>query len=846
MMPDMKKHAKRIIPTVFLLLGIAFSLTSFLHSNQKRIARQNEEYIGELTIQRAISIDNVISENLTFIHSTAYLYGLSLTSPWADVAVIRDYEENTIFDYLRFVDESGDDYTSRGVMANLKGRAYIQAALSGETGVVSVPESEVTGERLVGFYSPVYFQERIIGVMVGFYQEEYIRSLLEYELYGYEGEGWLIDREGTVIGHTSEEGVEDFYSFLQEKPVQLSEMRARFQSGEAFSFTYPEEGGEAIAYAEPLNGQTWYLVRTFPAMATKDILRKANKDGRTLIASLVLCFLLYGAVMALEVIVDSKRLREENQNANDISTAVQGLFSNFISVDLRTKQYSYLIRDPALEKLPPKGDYSVLQDALSRAVPEDGMRKMVEEQFSVSALRASFAKQNRFSLRLHAPAGEGEWYTFNFVVLDREENLPARLMIISQDVTALHRKEEEEQRRLERALNAAEKASRAKTDFLFNMSHDLRTPMNAIMGYTHLSEREDITLEEMKDYVRKIDTSGRQLLALINDILEMSRIESGKMVLSPKLMDLVQAVEEMGEMFASQMEEKKITFSVDAIKVRHRFVSCDKHRLDRVLLNLLSNACKFTPQGGRVCLLVREIETQGDMGSYQLEVADSGIGMSEEFASRLFVAFERERTSTVSGISGTGLGLSITKSIVELMGGSISVKTKVGEGSRFVVSLCLPLLPEEEEKPSVSEKEEEEQKEEATQSAHLLLVEDNAINMEIAKMILEQLSFTLDTAVNGQEALEKVKEAGPGVYDAILMDIQMPVMDGYEATRQIRALSEARLAKIPIIAMTAKAFQEAKEAAKEAGMDGHIAKPLQVDTMLATIQEVLKRARGGV
>ncbi len=385
----------------------------------------------------------------------------------------------------------------------------------------------------------------------------------------------------------------------------------------------------------------------------------------------------------------------------------------------------------------------------------------------------------------------------------------------------------------------AEESSRAKTVFLSNMSHDIRTPMNAIIGYTNLAQREGNSPAEVRGYLTKIEASSQHLLALINDVLEMSRIESGKMDLEPVPVNLKKTFGEVRDMFATQMAEKDIDFVVDTSHVRQKHVLCDKNRLNRVLLNLLSNAYKFTPEGGNISVTVWEIGG-GPEGwcRYEIRVKDSGIGMTPEFAARVFEAFERERNSTVSGIQGTGLGMAITKSIVDLMGGTIEVSTAPGLGTEFIVGLTLEL-----QKEKTVEEEEETAQEEAMDftGMRLLLVEDNEINREIATMLLEEAGFLLDTAENGQEAVEKVSASTPGEFDAVLMDIQMPVMNGYEAARAIRALANPALSRIPIIAMTANAFTEDIKAAEEAGMNGHIAKPIDVPRMMATLSEVLRK-----
>ena len=396
----------------------------------------------------------------------------------------------------------------------------------------------------------------------------------------------------------------------------------------------------------------------------------------------------------------------------------------------------------------------------------------------------------------------------------------------------------------EREKIHAVESSLAKSRFLFNMSHDIRTPMNAIIGYTNLAKKEEDPART-REYLGKIESSSQHLLALINDILEMSRIESGKIELEILPVDLRALFDGMRDLFAEQMKEKNMDFQVHTGQVQNPYVWGDRKNLNRVLLNILSNAYKFIPAGGQITASLSETGGgENGYGSYEIRVQDSGIGMSREFAERIFNAFERERTSTVSGVEGTGLGMSITKSIIDLMGGSIEVITAPGAGTTIVIRLKLKIAGEKDftenrQETAESPKAAEPAGEDGFTGKRLLLVEDNMINMEIANMILTDAGFTVDTAENGKIALEKVSASEPGYYDAILMDIQMPVMDGYEAARAIRALPDKDLAKIPILAMTANAFKEDEQAALEAGMQAHVAKPVDIKLLKKTLASVL-------
>ncbi|MCR4708533.1 MAG: response regulator [Clostridiales bacterium] len=403
-----------------------------------------------------------------------------------------------------------------------------------------------------------------------------------------------------------------------------------------------------------------------------------------------------------------------------------------------------------------------------------------------------------------------------------------------------------ENEQLAAALLAAEEANHAKTRFLSNMSHDLRTPMNAILGYTHLGLREGAKEEEMRSCLEKIGRSGNQMLSVVNDVLEMSSIESGRLELVPEPVRLCRILHECCDMMEGEMERQGLTFTRDIADTRTQWVLCDGRRLSRVVLNLLSNACKYTKPGGSVQASLRITDDAEETVACEISVRDTGIGMSEGFARNLFDPFERERTAETEEIQGTGLGMAITKRIVDAMGGEIEVRTQQGEGTEFIVRLRLPRTEPGEDcgcphgsAADGNGAEGAENEAPSFRGLRLLLAEDNEINREMASMILSAEGFTVDTAENGRKAVDMLAAAPAGFYAVVLMDIQMPVMNGYEAARAIRALEDPEKAGIPVLAMTANAFREDVAAAEAAGMDGHIAKPLDVPKMMETLRCVL-------
>ena len=391
---------------------------------------------------------------------------------------------------------------------------------------------------------------------------------------------------------------------------------------------------------------------------------------------------------------------------------------------------------------------------------------------------------------------------------------------------------------VEAALEVAEKASKAKTDFLSNMSHDIRTPMNAIIGITTLMKNELHQPEKLAEHLAKLESSGQLLLGIINDILDMSRIESGKTTLNVEKMNLPQQVSQLDSIIRQQAGQRRQIFTINTL-VQHENVLADPNRLNQVLLNILSNAVKYTPTGGHIRLEVEELTHTEHYAKYRFVVQDDGIGMSEDYQKTLFDPFTREERSGTNKVQGTGLGMAITKSVIDLMGGSISVESATGKGTRFEVVLEFPIDTEADTVQKAQALPEEEETTSPLSGMKFLCAEDNAINAEILQMLLETKGASCTICPNGQEIVDAFASVKPGDYDMILMDVQMPVMDGLEATRRIRSGENPLGRTIPILAMTANAFLEDMQKSKEAGMDEHLSKPVDI----SALEQVVKRFR---
>ena len=392
---------------------------------------------------------------------------------------------------------------------------------------------------------------------------------------------------------------------------------------------------------------------------------------------------------------------------------------------------------------------------------------------------------------------------------------------------------------LEQALDLARSATQAKSDFLANMSHDIRTPMNAIIGFAGLLERNADNPSKVRDYITKITASGQHMQSLINDILDMSRIENGKMTLNESVFSLTEVLEEVNTVIQPQVMARKQIFVISSDEITQDIYIGDSARIRQILLNLLTNAVKYTPDGGHIELSVSETEKLTDnFAGLCFRVSDTGIGISEEYLDKIFDPFSRERNSTVSGIQGTGLGMSITRSLVDLMGGSIYAESRLGQGSVFTVNLHLKCGQDTEIRP-----EDNSGSSDSLEGINILIAEDTPMNVEIILDLLEMYGARCITAVNGREAFEKFEASSPGDIHIILMDIQMPVMDGYEATGKIRSCGHPDAELIPIIAMTANAFADDIQKCLDAGMDAHIAKPLNINKLNKMIREYVNLFR---
>ena len=531
-----------------------------------------------------------------------------------------------------------------------------------------------------------------------------------------------------------------------------------------------------------------------------------------------------------------KRSILQDQKRLCVINALGHAYTSISLVNLKTEEIEII---KASENMKPdqKGDI------LSKARREELTQQMIAEPFQEAyrefADRSTVAKrlEDRAALSFTVQMTDGKWLTMIIVPqgYDKDGKL-CTVLVANRDVTEEKEREIEQDKNLRNALAVAEHANRAKTAFLNNMSHDIRTPMNAVIGFTALATTHIDNKELVLDYLKKIHTSGEHLLSLINDILDMSRIESGSVQIEYTTVHLPDILQDLRTIIAGSVYSKKQKLHIDIQNVCHEDIITDKLRLMQVLLNIIGNAVKFTPMGGMICVCVSEQPCKKDgYATVVFRVKDNGIGMSPEFQEHVFDSFAREHTVTENGIGGTGLGMAITKNIVDMMGGTIRVESEVGKGTEFTVMLACEiseLNPEQKEAIKNKKQENRTESRRSYKGKKILLVEDNELNREIATAIMQEIGLDVDIAEDGTDAVNIMSSAEGRSYDLIFMDIQMPKMDGYTATREIRTLKDPKCANIPIVAMTANAFEEDREKAIRAGMNGHIAKPISTEVIL--------------
>ena len=842
---------KRFMIAAFIAVFACIALLVFQYLGfiSKTVYEESVSHLAEVFHQSDNMLRELTDKNLTYLH----MWGENLQNTSNEDEIrdcIKKAQENAGFVEFFFLSADGNYKTVTGKTGYLGLQENIEEEIRQGNDVIA--NVAVPGKpQLLIFATP-----KAHGVYQGFeydaiaisYENSDIVKVLDISAFNENAQSFVVRPDGrVVVNHSSASWgkVYNFFGVLREhsdmSEKEINELSERFKAGRTDAMLLNLDGMSYYLIYEKSDIQDWMFLGLVQADIVNASMNSLQRSTILLVSAVVFCI----AAFLISLVIQKNRtnLRKKDTEILYRDELFQKLSMNvddvFLMLDAKTYQADYV--SPNVEKLlgitveQIRKDISIL-GKLHIAEQGDPGKNYLEE------IRVHEQREWDFEY-VHLRTGEKR--RFHNIAMGSELNGKKKYILVMSDRTA----DRKMNQALSEAVRAAEAANRAKSTFLSNMSHDIRTPMNAIIGFTTLAVSNIDDQKRVRDYLGKILSSGSHLLSLINDILDMSRIESGKIHLEETEVSLSDVLHDLKTIISGQINAKQLEFYIDAMEVTNEDVYCDKTRLNQVLLNLLSNAVKFTPAGGTVSVRLKQFPgTVKGIELYEIRVKDNGIGMSPEFVEKIFSPFERERTSTVSRTQGTGLGMAITKNIVDMMGGTIEVQTEQGKGTEFIVRLPFRLQSEKHHTEKIAELEGLKalvvDDDFNTCDRCILLVEDNELNSEITVEILNEYGYMVDTAGNGAQAVEKVKNSKPGNYDLVLMDVQMPVMNGYEATRQIRALNDPALAGITIIAMTANAFDEDKKKALECGMDGFLTKPIVIEELIGTIQKNLEQVSG--
>ena len=837
MRPTIKNRILAVLAALLLSVGIWTSFVVFTDFMEHTIYEESTAHLTEIYHQANQTLYNKVSLNWGVMR----MWAPYLESAQSDADVcsfLAQAKGEYHFTDFFFVSRDGSYVALDGERGYLDlGRTLSQLILEQQPIVANsvVPDKPEIMVFAVPTEKGSYQGFDYEAIAVTYNNKDLVDSL---KISAFEGHGstFAVLPDGRVVLDSSSadmRGVHNILAMLKNSAgftaEQVDALQDSFASGESGNLEFSINGVSYYMVYGSASFQNWTILGIAPKSVVNANMNRLQYTTMAVMSGTTGML----AVAALLLVVQSNRqkLRKKDQQL----LAREELFSNlsrnvddvFLMIDTETRKVEYV--SPNVQRILGLSPEAVQEDlyVLYPAGDDSGASRLENLMQMEQGVQQEWEREF-----VNQETGEPRYIHVTGFINDVQG---ARKCIVDlSDRTGEH----QTTLAVEAALEVAEKASKAKTDFLSNMSHDIRTPMNAIIGITTLMKNELHQPEKLAEHLGKLETSGRLLLGIINDILDMSRIESGKTTLNIEKTNLPQQVSQLDSIIRQQASQRRQTFTVEN-HVQHENVLADPNRLNQVLINILSNAVKYTPQGGHIRLDVEELTHTEHYAKYRFVVQDDGIGMSEAYQKTLFEPFTREEKSGTNRVQGTGLGMAITKSIVDLMGGTIHVESAPGKGSRFEVVLELPIDAEADKVQTASALPEEDEAVSPLSGMKFLCAEDNAINAEILEMLLETKGASCTICSNGQEIVDAFASLKPGEYDMILMDVQMPVMDGLEATRRIRNGENPLGRTIPILAMTANAFLEDMQKSKEAGMDEHLSKPVDI----AALEQTVKRFR---
>lgn len=846
------KYWLSLIAFAMVFVVVVATFASFMQQTSDRVVSQANQYVSDATDRTATLLSTFLENGQKEIETLAVLASES-GNPEATVtgsSWLESMSELTPFDTIDFVDSAGIQHSFGNDPVDVSDRSYFALAMAGESGIESVLNTRITGENLVYFYAPVREGATgdVIGLLLAHYSEDRLAELMGCTFFGYDSHVFLCRPNGEVVASSDGAFVGD--NLLYEAALDDSddsgarELEQGFEDGDGLTFTFQTSHGVGSACMRPIPGLNWFVIQTFPAAATEEMTDAANEGGWNALFVIVAVFIV---VVAGVIAYNNRRHRSLTRfmrDREDVQAGVAKLTERLVLLDLEADRFRYIGGPaPTIAGQSRSGTYEEMVDRIRELVVGDEAKAEVDrlyDKHTIIELLPPGTDMTRFEFQMNR-TGEPHWEDISLICVQRDTaGQPVRLVYTTQDVTPLKQREKRLQQAMEDSYRAAVAANNAKSDFLSRMSHDIRTPMNAIIGMTELARMNASKPEKVDDCLDKITLSSNHLLSLINEVLDLSMIESGKLELTVGEVNLAHLMEEMATIFSQRCEDEGLAFTCETVDLVHPVVEGDELRLQQVFMNMLGNAVKFTPAGGSVSVRLTECSAPAAGASdYEIVFADTGCGMAPEFIEHVFEPFAREHDSRVEAVEGTGLGLSIALSVVSLMGGTINVESEPDKGTTFTVRVRLRYIAQAPEGVDGEGEAGESSAPTGIAGARVLLVEDNELNSEIARALLESLGAEVECAMNGQEALDVLDQSEPGHFSVVLMDIQMPVMNGLDATRAIRAHARADLRSLPVVVLSANAFTEDVQESKNAGADAHLSKPISVKDLAASLGGIL-------
>ena len=824
----------RIVALVLVALFVFGAFAVFMYANERRIVNQNTQY-AEGSVQQTIRrIDDLLTNAQSSIVTVASAYGLTLESGDVDVSELMGLVHGTPFDYMVYADADGTAYNGKGDEADCSGREYYIEGMRGNSGVCTVRDSSFGDGNALAFYTPLRYGDDIIGVLLGVYTEESMAKFMTTYFFGEQTSTYLCADDGSILARSSVflTRVADAFELYaaDENEVTYHQLRQAFADGTPLAFTYRSSDGVGSAYLDRLPSYDLMVLRAFPASITDQMTRRANSAGMGLLFAIIVAFAALMAVFLVQGSRQRKHLLLEKQEADRIIDVSTELFERFATIDFEKNTYEYLKRSDDGEAIAAEGSFDdFCAHWLSLAFDEDDCKVMAEflNGDAVRELLATAPRYLQFEYRISS-GGRALWLQTSVLCLERDAaGRPVKALCAVQDVSDIKRRELESRNALEEALRMADRASRAKSDFLSSMSHDIRTPMNSIMGLTAIATMYVDRPERVKDCLDKISIASRHLLDLINEVLDMSRIESGRVSLSEENFDIAESMERLLAVINPQIEAKNQILKVNIGELVHEQVVGDPMRLQQVFMNILGNSIKFTPEGGPIGFYISEKPSRlPGSACYEFVFTDTGCGMDEEFLKHIFEPFARAHDTRITNTEGTGLGMAIVKNVVDLMDGTVEVQSALGEGSTFTVTVHLRLREEGSEEDV-----------EFLKGLTVLVVDDEPDACESASLLLQSLGIRARSVYSGEDAVDAVREAHEAGEDfsAVLLDWKMPGKSGVETASEIRTIAARPL---PVIILSAYDWSAIEQEARDVGVDAFISKPLFRSCLVRVLQNL--------